>query len=198
MPHLIFSAAGRSTALSRQSQNRSAKPCTWWQVRLLPQRHHLQSNGLDQTISIAKKSNLNVSLLLFLIRLVAFIRHSKQIKAMGKQTQITSAFQSPFKPTPLSRAKQPHDSPKKLGESTQASDSSQQAPKATVLFQSQNPEVLSPRDLSTWPLPKNIFLCEKGKKKRQPGWGEERRGSCGWRAEGNSSHTGSRGKGTTN
>lgn len=67
---------------------------------------------------------------------------------MGKQTQLTSAFQSPFKPTHLSRAKQLHGSPKKVQERTQASDSSQQAPKATVLFQSQNPEVLSPRDLS--------------------------------------------------
>lgn len=145
-----------------------------------------------------KKPNLNLSLLLFLIRLVAFIRRSKQIKAMGKQVQLTSAFQSPFNPTHLSRAKKLQESPKKLRERTQASDSSQQAPKATVLFQSQNPEVLSPRDLSTWPLPKNIFLCEKGKEKRQPGWGEERKGSCRWKGEGNSSHTWSRGKGTTN
>lgn len=166
-------------------------------MRLLPQRHHLQSNTCHIKQFQSQKSNLNVSLHLFLIRYVVFMRHSKQTRAMGKQTQVTSAFQSPFKPIHLSRARQLHESPKKLGERIQASDSSQQAPKATVLFQSQNPEVLSPRDLSIWPLPKNILLCGKGKKKRQPGWGEERRGSCRWRREGNSSHIGSRGKGTT-
>lgn len=192
MPHLIFSAAGRSIALRTgvQSPARDDKwGCCHKDIICSPMV--ATSNNFS-----CKKSNLNVRLLLFLIRHIAFIRHSKQIKAMGKQTQLTSAFQSPFKPTHLSGTKQLHETPKKLGERTQASDSSQQAPKATVLFLSQNPEVLSPRDLSIWPLPKNIFLCEKGKKKRQPGWGEER-GCCRWKGEGNSSHTGSRGKRTT-
>lgn len=69
-------------------------------VKLLPQRHHFQSKGYcHPEQSQPQKSNLNVSLYLFLIRHDAFVRHTKQIKAMGKQTQLTSAPESPFKPT---------------------------------------------------------------------------------------------------
>lgn len=59
-------------------------------------------------------------------------------------------------------------------EAIQASDSSQQAQKAVVLFQSQNPKVTSPRDQSIWPLPKHIIFCGKGRRGSQAGEKKER------------------------